>query len=113
METTEVKQKFAVILAADAGGYMCLLRGAKEEALGAPAEHRAIIDEFIEGRILSTAGDSVIAGSDVWSRRYVAPSRSKRSFLYTMQNSRGTFKLRFRIGIYVGELMVERNDWVL
>jgi adenylate cyclase len=74
MCATPVKRKLAAILAADAVGYSKLMAADEEGTMKILAAHRAVIDgiiEFHEGRIISTAGDSVLAefGSPVESVR--------------------------------------------
>ncbi len=65
VEPTGVKRKLTVILAADAEGYTRLMREAEEPTLETLTEYREIIDGLItrhDGRVFSTAGDSVVAG---------------------------------------------------
>ena len=64
VEPTGVKRKLTVILAADAKGYTRLMREAEEPTLETLTEYRDIIDGLIarhDGRVFSTAGDSVVA----------------------------------------------------
>ena len=64
MNATPVKRKLAAILAADAVGYSRMMAADEEGTLKILSAHRAVIDgiiEFHEGRIVGTAGDSVLA----------------------------------------------------
>ncbi len=64
MEPTGVKRKLAVILAADVEGYSRLMGADEEATLKTLNAYREIIDGLIarhEGRVVGTAGDSVLA----------------------------------------------------
>ena len=64
MEPSSVKRRLTCILAADAVGYSQLMGQDEEGTIRVLSAHRAVIDGIIafhEGRIVSTAGDSVIA----------------------------------------------------
>ena len=64
MGANPVKRKLAAIFAADAVGYSRLMAADEEKTLKVLSAHRAVIDgiiEFHEGRIVGTAGDSVLA----------------------------------------------------
>ena len=64
MEPTGVKRKLAVILAADVEGYSRLMGADEEATFKTLSAYREIIDGLIarhDGRIVGTAGDSVIA----------------------------------------------------
>ncbi len=64
MEPTGVKRKLAVILAADVEGYSRLMGADEEATLCTLSDYREIIDGLIarhDGRIVGTAGDSVLA----------------------------------------------------
>ena len=64
MCATQVKRKLAAILAADAVAYSRHMASDEERTLRLLGAHRAVIDgiiEFHEGRIVNTAGDSVLA----------------------------------------------------
>ncbi len=105
-----MERRLAAILAADAVGYSRLM-GADEEA--ALAERRAIIDAIIlerGGRIFGSAGDSVIAefSSSVAATRCAVEIQDR---LRTVnQNLTDTERMDFRIGVHVGDVMVENGD---
>jgi len=64
LEPSSVKRRLTCILAADAVGYSQLMGQDEEGTIRVLSAHRAVIDGIIafhEGRIVSTAGDSVIA----------------------------------------------------
>src|SRR5262245_30590789 len=69
-EGTRVKRRLTAILAADAVGYSARMAENEERTLKTLAGHRRLIDHLIadhDGRIVGTAGDSVLAefGSSV------------------------------------------------
>src|SRR5688572_2451062 len=64
MSATQVKRRLAAILAADAVGYSRMMGADEEGTLRILRAHRAVIDGIIafhHGRIINTAGDSVLA----------------------------------------------------
>ena len=113
MEPTNVKRKLAVILAADAEGYTRLMREAEEPTLETLTEYRDIIDGLIarhEGRIFGTGGDSVVAefGSAVEAVRCAIATQEElaaRNAELPVER-----KLRFRIGVHLGDVMVKADD---
>ncbi len=113
MEPTDVKRKLAVIFAADAEGYTWLMHEAEEPKLQTLTEYREIIDGLIarhDGRIFNTAGDSVVAefGSAVEAVR-CALSIQEELAVRNMELSDDR-KLRFRVGINVGDVMAKGDD---
>lgn len=88
--TMPIKRRLTAILAADAVGYSRQMSENEEAALRVLTAQRAIIDSLIvahEGRIFSTAGDSVlaefIAAAQRWrgrqsQARYEGPYREGR-----------------------------------
>ena len=113
MEPTNVKRKLAVILAADAEGYTRLMREAEEPTLETLTEYRDIIDGLIvrhEGRVFGTGGDSVVAefGSAVEAVRCAIATQEElaaRNAELPVER-----KLRFRIGVHLGDVMVKADD---
>ena len=113
VEPTGVKRKLTVILAADAEGYTRLMREAEEPTLETLTAYRAIIDGLIarhDGRIFGTAGDSVVAefGSAVEAVRCAISIQEELAVRNAeLSDDR---KLRFRIGINVGDVMAKGGD---
>jgi class 3 adenylate cyclase len=113
MCATPVKRKLAAILAADAVGYSKLMAADEEGTMKILAAHRAVIDgiiEFHEGRIISTAGDSVLAefGSPVESVRCAVEIQDA---LKTRNDSLPEDqRLQFRIGVNLGDVMEKGED---
>ena len=113
MAQERVQRKLTTILAADVEGYTRLMRADEEATLQTLGEYRETIDALIarhEGRIFSTGGDSVLAefGSAVEAVR-CAVSIQEDLAVRNMQLAEDR-RMRFRIGINVGDVMVEDDD---
>ena len=113
MCATPVKRKLAAILATDAVGYSRLMAADEEGTMKILAAHRAVIDgiiEFHEGRIINTAGDSVLAefGSPVEAVRCAVEIQDA---LKTRNDSLPEDqKMQFRIGVNLGDVMEKGAD---
>jgi len=113
MSGTPVKRKLAAILAADAVGYSRLMAQDEEATVRVLSAHRAVIDgiiEFHSGRIVGTAGDSVLAefASPVEALRCAVEIQAA---LKTRNESLAeASRLQFRIGINLGDVMVKGDD---
>jgi class 3 adenylate cyclase len=105
-----VKRRLAAILAMDAFGYSRLTVEDEEGTIATLRAHRVVIDGIIashEGRIVGTAGDSVLA-------EFASPVEAVRSAV-EIQDALKTRndgipedkRLLFRIGINLGDVMVE------
>src|SRR5580765_5280634 len=110
---TPVKRKLAAILAADAVGYSKLMAADEEKTLRVLSAHRAVIDgiiEFHEGRIVGTAGDSVLA-------EFASPVEAVRCAV-EMQDALKTRndalpdheRMQFRIGVNLGDVIAKGDD---
>ncbi len=113
MEETGVKRKLAVILAANIEGYSRLM-GADEEATHKTLRaYRDIIDATIarhDGRVFSTAGDSVVA-------EFASPVEAVRSAISIQDDLRvrntelpEDRQMRLRIGVNLGDVIVDGDD---
>ena len=113
MASPPVKRKLAAILAADAVGYSRAMAADEEGTVKILAAHRAVIDgiiQFHEGRIVNTAGDSVIA-------EFASPTQAVRcavevqDALKTRNDSLPEDRrMQFRIGVNLGDVMVKGDD---
>ncbi len=62
--STPIKRKLAAVPSADVAGYSRLMGDDEEDTLRLLAAHRAVVDSIInfqDGRVVNTAGDSVLA----------------------------------------------------
>ena len=113
MEETGVKRKLTVILAADFAGYSRLMGADEEATLKTLRAYRDIIDGLIarhDGRIFSTAGDSVVA-------EFASPVEAVRAAISIQEELRvrntelpEDRQMRFRIGIHLGDVIVDGDD---
>jgi len=113
VNATPVKRKLAAILATDAVGYSRMMAADEEGTMKVLSAHRSVIDgiiEFHEGRIINTAGDSVLA-------EFVSPTQAVRcaveiqDALKTRNDSLPEAKrMLFRIGVNLGDVMVKGDD---
>jgi TolB-like protein/Tfp pilus assembly protein PilF len=104
------KRKSVAVLAADAVGYSHAAGMDEALALRALANSRRIIDPLVNGhggRIFNTAGDSVLA-------EFPAPTHAVRCAFAVQEALRGSDSgrpvLTFRIGISLGEVVVDGTD---
>jgi len=108
-----VQRRLAAILAADVVGYSRLMSVNEESTLRTLKSYREIIDRLIvrhDGRVFSTGGDSVLAehGSAVEAVRCaIAIQEELRVRNAELVEDR---RMHFRIGINVGDVMVEGED---
>ena len=108
-----VHRRLATVLAADAVGYSRLTGRDEEGTLATLRAHRQIIDRLIEqheGRVFGSAGDSVIA-------EFASPVEAVRcateiQLEVDKQNAElsEASRLRFRIGINLGDVVVEGDN---
>ncbi len=108
--STPVKRRLTTILAADVDSYTRLMRDDEEATLKTLSEYREVIDSLIErhdGRIFSTAGDSVLAefGSTVEAVRCAMAFQEEIADRNTELPAER--RLNFRIGLNVGDVMAK------
>ncbi|MFK0690126.1 AAA family ATPase [Mesorhizobium sp. IMUNJ 23033] len=113
MTVDRVQRRMAAILAADVVGYSRLIGRDEEGTLAALRAYRQIIDRLIvhhEGRVFGSAGDSVIA-------EFASPVEALRcatEIQLEIDRQNAGFpepgRLRFRIGINLGDVVVEGNN---
>jgi class 3 adenylate cyclase len=108
-----VKRRLSCILAADAVGFSKQMGSDEEGTVRVLSAHRAVIDGIItfhEGRIVSTAGDSVVAefSSVVEAVRCAVEIQEA---LKTRNDSLSTdHRMLFRVGINLGDVVVKGNN---
>lgn len=112
-EYTPPRRKLATILAADVAGFSRHMERDEEGTLSVLKGHKAIIEQLVgrhEGRIFGTAGDSVIA-------EFASAVESVRCAIAIQEELAGRNgqlaereQLWFRMGINVGDVMVEGDD---
>lgn len=113
MTEARVQRRLAVILAADVVGYSRLMDVDEEATLRTLKSHRQIIDGLVTsygGRVFGSAGDSVIV-------EFSSPVEAVRCAVEIQQNLEKSNadlpedrRMRFRIGVNLGDVMVEGDD---
>ena len=113
MGTDDRRRKLTTILASDVEGYSRLMSEDEEATLAVLKDYRAVIFHLIdrhEGRVFNTGGDSVLAefASAVEAVRCaISIQEELRVRNAELDENR---QLRFRIGINLGDVMVEGED---
>lgn len=113
MEAPPLERKLIAILAADVEGYSRLMETDEEGTLATLSAHRAITDELIAqhaGRIFGTAGDSVLAEFASVFAAVECAIEIQRELAVANQPIDEDRRLRFRIGINVGDVMLKDGD---
>jgi len=113
MDRDSTKRKLTTILASDVEGYSRLMSQDEEATLATLKDYRSVIFRLIdrhEGRVFNTGGDSVLAefASAVEAVR-CAISIQEELRVRNAQLDQGR-QLRFRIGINVGDVLIDGDD---
>ncbi len=109
--STDVQRKLTTILAADAEGYSREMQADEVRTLGALRAARDVFSRFIErhkGRIANTAGDGLIADFPSVVEAVQCAIEVQREL--GEQSSASGAVLRFRIGIHLGDVIVDGDD---
>lgn len=112
MNNTELKQRLAAILAADATGYSRLMAGDARATVAALDQARAIFRTRIEsnqGRVIDMAGDSVLAAFDSATGAVLAAQAVQAELDAASAGVAEDRRMRFRIGIHLGDV-IEKPD---
>jgi adenylate cyclase len=113
MEAPELERRLAAILAADVEGYSRLVHGDEEATMATLSERRAFVDELIarhRGRIANTAGDSVLAEFASVLDAVRCAIEIQAALQRADEGEPEARRMRFRIGINVGDVMVKDDD---
>jgi len=113
MEAPPLERKLIAILAADVEGYSRLMSTDEEGTLATLSAHRAVTDRLITdhgGRICGTAGDSIIAEFASVFAAVDCAVEIQRDLAAANEALEQIKRMRFRIGINVGDVMVKDGD---
>ena len=113
MEAPRLERKLVAILAADVEGYSRHMERDEAATLATLSAHRAIVDELVnshKGRITGTAGDSVLAEFASVVEAVECAVRIQDALASANDALPEEHRLRFRIGINVGDVMVKDGD---
>src|SRR5580704_7987703 len=108
-----LERKLATILSADVAGYSRLMAEDEELTLRTFRGHKEVFEKLVEmhrGRVFNTAGDAILAefGSAVEAVRCATEIQAA---LQTRNNQLPEQRqVRFRIGINLGDVMVQGAD---
>ena len=113
MDSGRNKRRLATILAADVAGYSALMAQDEEATVRTLRAFRDVIDKLIarhDGRVFNTAGDAVLAefGSAVEAVRCAITIQDE----LRVRNAElvPERQMQFRIGVNVGDVLVEGDD---
>ena len=112
MSSSGEKQRLAAILAADVAGYSRLMTADERRTIAALDAARAIFRAEIEGRlgrVVDTAGDSVLAVFESAAEAVNAALAVQKQFAAKSTSVHDDQRMRFRIGIHLGDL-IEKPD---
>src|SRR3954470_9307021 len=112
MEAPELERRLAAILAADVEEYSRLMHSDEETTMFTLSARRAVVDALIaehRGRIVNTAGDSVLAEFVSVLDAISCAVAIQHAMDQANAGEPGTV-MRFRIGINVGDVMVKDGD---
>lgn len=107
----EVRRKLTTILAADADGYSRAMEADEVRTLAGLQAARRVFQGFIErhhGRIANTAGDGLIAEFPSAVEAVQCAIEVQREL--GADDAGATGGLRFRIGVHLGDVMVDGDD---
>lgn len=109
--SSKVQRKLTTILAADAEGYSRAMDADELSTLSALRAAREVFSRFIErhdGRIVNTAGDGLIAEFPSVVEAVQCAIEVQRELVFHSRNREDA--LRFRIGIHLGDVMIDGSD---
>jgi len=108
-----MQRKLAVILASDVAGYSRLMAADEEATRATLTAYRATIGEIVadhDGRIFGTSGDSVICDFASPVQAVRAAVAFQRALHRRNADLPETRRMEFRIGINLGDVMIEAED---
>lgn len=112
MADTELRQRLAAILAADAAGYSRLMAADERSTVAALDTARRVFEAKIRahnGRVIDMAGDSVLAIFETALGALEAALEVQRSLGAPAPGVAEDRRMRFRIGLHVGDI-IEKPD---
>jgi adenylate cyclase len=113
LEAHSVERKLAAIFAADVEGYSRLMGQDEVGTLRTLTAYRVIIDRLIashRGRIFNTAGDSILADFASAVDAVQCAVEMQEAIAKENTDRPEGEKMRFRIGLHVGDIIVQRDN---
>ncbi|MFO1037749.1 MAG: adenylate/guanylate cyclase domain-containing protein [Geminicoccaceae bacterium] len=108
-----IERKLTTILAADVAGYSRLMAADEVAALASLRDGRAVFARLIErhrGRIANTAGDGLVADFPSVVEAVQCAVEVQRELAARNDGRDPDAAMRFRIGLHLGDVMVDRGD---
>jgi adenylate cyclase len=113
MSTPPAERKLVAILSADVAGYSRLMGADEAGTLAALSAHREVIDDLIQmrgGRIVATAGDSVLAEFASVVEAVHCAVEIQQAMAARNADLPDERKMLLRIGVNVGDVIVKGDD---
>ena len=110
--TSDIRHRLAALLAADAAGYSRLMANDQEATVAALDDARAVFHEHVKshgGRVVDTAGDSVLAAFETAAGAVQAARAVQQRLAEINQPVAEDRRMRFRIGVHLGDI-IEKAD---
>ncbi|MFQ5974274.1 MAG: adenylate/guanylate cyclase domain-containing protein, partial [Alphaproteobacteria bacterium] len=111
--STAVERRLTTVLCADVKGYSRLMDADEEATLATLKEYRDAIGGFVErhrGRVVSTAGDSMLAEFASVVEAVQCAVEIQRELAVRNDRLSRDRRMDFRIGINLGDVMVDGSD---
>jgi adenylate cyclase len=108
-------RKLTAILAADVAGYSRLMADDEGATVNTLTEYREVFQEHVrshKGRIVDTAGDSVLATFDSVVEAVEAAVAVQRDLSDANEALQGHRKMHFRIGVNLGDIIVREDGTI-
>src|SRR5262249_17181709 len=112
LNAPSLRQRLATILVADVAGYSRLMGSDEGATVAALDRSPAVFRESVaalEGRIVDMAGDSVLAVFDSANSGVKCALAVQRTLLAACRELPEEVRMRFRIGVHLGDIM-EKSD---
>ena len=106
-------RKLTTVMSADVAGYSRLMEADEVGTLERLTDYRAALSAFIErhrGRVVNTAGDSLLAEFDSVVEAVLCAAEVQRELGARNAALEESRQMRYRIGINLGDVMVEGDD---
>jgi len=109
----KIERRLVAIFAADVAGYSHLIEQDEAGTVEALTAHRETMDRLIAdhgGRIANTAGDSVLAEFPSAVEAVQCAVNVQNALALSSENTPEGRRVRFRIGVHVGDVIVRSGD---
>ena len=113
MANKEIERKIAVIFATDVVGYSKSVEKNEEQTIKNFRACKKILEDLFkehDGRIFNTAGDSVLAEFSSAVSAVICATEFQRLLKERNESETTDLKMEFRIGINMGDVVVEGDN---